>query len=84
MNILYAWDKLLKVSTGKLFRKSLVLHDEIKEFTALDVFHYKVQILFSLDYFVNLYDIWMMQLLKYFYLSAYSFYIFLVFYTGLF
>jgi hypothetical protein len=52
--------------------------DVIKQLTSIGVFHNHIELLFSFNYFIELYDIWMSHLLQNLDFPSYSFYVFLV------
>lgn len=79
MNVIDTWDKLLEVFAGLLLFQSGALDDNIKQLTTLYKLHDKIQVFFCLDNLIDLYNIRMMQLFKYFNLPADSFYILFVF-----
>lgn len=79
MDVVDCWDQLLEIFASNFFFKSLVGHDQVKELSSLCIFHYQVEVLVSLDDFIELYYIGVVYLFKNFDFSWNSFNIFLIF-----
>lgn len=77
-------DELLEILAGHFLFKPLILDNEIEELAALHELHDQIQILLCLNYFINLYHIWVMELFKDLYFPGYSLNILFILYSGLF
>lgn len=81
MNVLDSANEFLEVLACLLFVESLILYDDVKQLSAAYELHHQIKVLFSLNNFVDLHHVRVVQLLQYFYLAADSFNVLLVLYS---
>ena len=83
MDVFDTADELLEKFTRLFFVKSLILDNNVKQLTTIHEFHHQIEIFLSFYDFINLYNIWMVQLFKDLDFSRYTLYVFLVLDTWL-
>ena len=79
VDVVNTCQQFLQVLAGSAFLQFLILHDQFEEFATTCKLHYQVQVFVSLNYFIDLNHVWVMQLLEYLDLSTDPLYVFFVF-----